>query len=235
MDSQPLLVQNEANSSNGQNFNAQPVISAGTNIQVITQNDPLGPNNIQNYQSQIDYSKITNINQINHLTIQQIGNKFTIAKPTCEKIGPIIGAICSFLLSILFFSQVTGNPQSIDIILGIIWLIVFIIYCISLNKKYHTVSFILGQNIITIELTAIIGQRIEVYQPGQLSKVEFTSAIGRTCHCRESAINFSTIKDGISLEVNYFKEATCEQRFTDEEIGYFNYVINNHIRSNMVM
>ena len=117
MDGQPLIPINNNNESNNQNpnlnlnqlqFNQIPINSNNMG-QVQVQPQLVAHPQQQSFilPPQIDYNQYTNITQLNHIRIEQIGdNTFVIKKTCCEKISPIVNA--PLFLYYQFFSFGSG-------------------------------------------------------------------------------------------------------------------------------
>ena len=121
-----------------------------------------------------------------------------------------------------------GKPQKSTTI-GII----FTIISIALSFLfYHTISFIIGFNDLTIEQKALLRRKVTLFNRGEKKKIKFNFDKERD---EEGALmnNYKiliTTKEGD--EENY-NVSTSWESFTIEEIEFFNAFINNHIKKNM--
>ena len=253
MNSQPFLNENESNEEAEKNPDQQqnspnPLLINQNNNEHISQNSndkesiqpQLAVNNDQIHglilQPRIDFSKYTNINQLNHRHINQIDNNtFNIKKDCCDKIYIILplfacslGTISALTLGILIISTFL-------IIIGIIFfLLTFFLFFYMLRNSIDSINFILGPNDITVEQIGCCKKIITKYEPGQLINIKLISHFNYNCGNNYiSYISFKAYIDGIPLEINYFTETKSSQIYTPEEIGYFNYVINHHIQTKM--
>ena len=100
----------------------------------------------------------------------------------------------------------------------------------------HTINFILGENIITVEEIAWLKKKITVYLPGQLISVKLICQLTQECGTQYNyKISYFLNINGVSSQVAYFKEKKSRQFYTAEEMGNFNYVMNKHIQTKMIV
>ena len=256
MDEKPLLNDNETNEEEGQNSNQQE--NTQNSLDSNNQNDKdqilINTNSNESTKSQsednakqgqgfilpsdIDFSKYKNLNELNHMRINQVDdNIFIISKTTWEKKKIILSYLIKFLIMIIVITtalilggQFVYYVAPVNVTLTVILLIV------ALYTDRLSVNFILGPKDITVEEYCYCKKRITTYEPGQLSKVELTCQFIKKC-CRNKhyyKISFIKDNDGVPEEVAaYFKEKNKHQIYTSEEIGFFNYVMNRHIESKM--
>ena len=107
---------------------------------------------------QIDYSKISNLNQINHMHIYQINDNMFKIKRNCYtyfKIIPIIGIYISLIMSVILF--VIGEKAFT--ILGAVFIVILIGHVILAFFNYYEINFILGENNITVEKQALFRKK----------------------------------------------------------------------------
>ena len=186
-------------------------------------------------QVQIDYSKYTNINQLNHKGIRQKNqNTFYVTeKCCCNKTFPIV----FFLLSVSYSSACIFSGINIKTIIGFCFGTLLIMGgVLMLCKSYHTVYFKLEDNCLKIREVAWCGWKTTFYYPGQLTQIEFTSENeldlkGRQIYIYKIRI-YHNMLDQISPLI-YYHNYHKKRLFTDEEIGYFNYIMNKYIQTKM--
>jgi hypothetical protein len=238
--------------SNQQNFNS-PLIAQydkptnyntqgyGTNNLMptydnqINQNIPQSQNiviqPIPQYQPNTDiynpFPNVTSINQIPHYGVSQIAeNKFQIINGGCffRLVFPMIFMIIGFGL---FVGGLFGVFPII--LVGAIFFFVGlgIMYCI--NQIFF---FTLGENSLMVETKTIFGTSSTVYHPGEISKVEFNFHI--TYDSESGRMNNYNLilftKNGPISLINF---ATNLNIFTDQEMRYLTYIVNEHINKNM--
>ena len=96
----------------------------------------------------------------------------------------------------------------------------------------------MGENNLKITKKALIGKKVNIYEKGDLDYIEFKYNFiveqiekGRKpMHKYILTIVKSNQETETPLDIGQNKPL-----FTVEEIGYFNYVINNHIQNKMKM
>ena len=96
----------------------------------------------------------------------------------------------------------------------------------------------MNPNLIKVLEKAWCGRKTTVYERGQITEIHFNSAInpgvkGEDVHIYEIRI-FQNIP-GKGPECLVFSDRYKKILYTEEEIGYFNYVMNHHIQTNMNM
>ena len=182
---------------------------------------------------QLDYSIYSHINQLYHKRINQINNNiFNITKPVTEKIAKIMPVILWLIIGIVFISIWASLKEIPFLIVGIMGFLMDIFFLIILIIFQHSINFILGSNNITVEELYYCRKKITSYIPGQLAEVELTCKMSNCNTQYNYGVIFKSLKN--SEEKIYFEESsTCCRTYTDEEIGYFNYVINRH-KTNMM-
>ena len=124
-------------------------------------------------------------------------------------------------------------------------LIISIIGCIlaafgvlMLIKSYHAVFFILNPNLIKVLEKAWCGGKLTVYERGQITEIHFNSSINPGDNGEDLYIYEIKILQNIpgkGPEYVVFTGRYKKILYTEEEIGYFNYVMNHHIQTNMNM
>ncbi len=181
----------------------------------------------------IDYKNYTNVAQINHKGIYQPSNDFLyIYIGCCSKIFPIFSIIFGLAFTSPFFYS-DGFISYFSLILGIIFLLIGILI---MFKGYYLIYFLIGENNLTIIKKALIGKQKNIYEKGQLEYIEFKYNFviddiekGR----RPMHKYILTIVKSNQEKETVFDIGQNKPLFTVEEIGYFNYIINNHIQNKM--
>ena len=117
----------------------------------------------------------------------------------------------------------------------ILWLISGILCFINLFNHYYSINFILGQNYIVVEQIALCCKKITNYQFGQLVKIELNCDLGYCVGQKYSyKIQFTININGNTSDILYLEDWDVKPIYTAEEIGYFNYIMNLHIRAKMM-
>ena len=197
----------------------QPVPNYPTqNNGILVQAQGIPQNNYQNYQ---------NINQVRHQGItQKDQNTFKISSGYQ---GPCL-PLCLIIFGIIFFIYgimgiIIGANISGFIIIGII---LFIIGLILYNNK--KVYFIMGPNNLTVINKQSCSKKVDVYNPGQLLRVDFIYNAGGGSYLHNYILNIVLSNGQV---INVFTHSGNSPKFTLEEISYFLYFINNHIQNKM--
>ena len=233
--SQPLINQNNNPQLVQPLYQAQPAL--------INQNNNLGyqapeispPSNYQNPQiiSQnlnqpiqfINFANITNVDQVHHLGIHQIGSDtIYFSFGCCSKIMPIIFFICGLLCAFSAFGNGFGLYFAIGV--GVIFLIVSI--CMGC-KWFYSVYFYLGPNTLTMSWKTLIRRSTRIFYPGQITSLELKSFKGK----KKNDYFYDLIVYNNRGKETVFSEQSSGAIFTKEEMDYFNYVLNNHIQTKM--
>ena len=185
----------------------------------------------------LDYSQYTNVNQLNHIHINQIDNNtFTITKTCCDKANLIVNFIISLITGIPLIIIGIYFDYYYPLLFGIFELIYALGFFILMFRFFNTINFIIGENNITVEEIAWLRKKVTNYLPGQLKSVQLNGEIAYECQTvYKYRISFIVNNNGIYSEVDYFKEGKSSQLYTPEEIGYFNYVMNKHIQTKMMV
>ena len=180
-----------------------------------------------NYEIYNPFPNVKSLDQIPHYGITQIEqNKFKVVSGGCcmRIVFPVI-----FMIVGLGVMIGTISGQLIMLLIGGIFFGAgfLILYCMN-----QTFFFILGENNIEVETKTIFGTNSVVYNPGEITKVEFDTYVTYDAESRKMTnyrLTLHTIKGPVNL-INY---ATNVRAFTDEEIRYFSYIMNNHISTKM--
>ena len=183
----------------------------------------------------IDYANYTNVNQINHKNIYQPSDELIYIYIGCfSKIFPIIFIIFGLAFSSpCLYSK--GFIAYFSLAMGIIFIVIGILV---MFLGYYSVYFLMGENNLKITKKALIGKKVNIYEKGDLDYIEFKYNFiveqiekGRKpMHKYILTIVKSNQETETPLDIGQNKPL-----FTVEEIGYFNYVINNHIQNKMKM
>ena len=251
MDNQQYLLNNHYNFNSAYNTNNGGLTPFSNNLNNNNQQNNAPPVEVYQYpnssdfpqynqttnsnQPQIDYSKYDNLNQLNHRGISQGNdNTFYITRRccTCVRWFPFIYITLSlsFCLSLL-----------LDITVGTVIFSIFGLFLASLGmlmlcKSYHSVYFILNPNNIKVTLVAWCGRKSIIYESGQINQVIFNSTLtksdkGKNFYNYEIIINQNI--PGKDHELSLFDDGSKNPLYTEEEIGFFNYIVNHHIQSKL--
>ena len=168
--------------------------------------------------------------------IQTNNNTFKVTKRccSCDKWFPIIYFSFSCLFaSVVFWTEV--NPGTI--IFSILGFIFAILGLLMLCKSYHTAYFILNPNNIKVTEVAWCGRKSTIYGRGEINEIYFNSALSPGNKGEDIHIYEIRIVPSNPGKPNYlvFADKYKNTLYTEEEIGYFNYVMNHHIQTNMNM
>ena len=182
--------------------------------------------------TQIDYSKYTNINQLNYRGIKQSNNSFYVTKRCCEKLFPIIYFTFSLgFAGLVFYTEV----NVITVLTSIVGFIFAGCGILMLCRSYHSVTFVLEPKSIKVTESAWCGRKTTVFGSGQITQILFNSEYkimnGKPFHSYKITI-FQNIPGEVP-ENNIFGSGYKNVLYTEEEMGYFNYVMNHHIQTNM--
>ena len=252
MDAKTFLPKNESNEETEQNLNQQPTtptpvlynnqnnneqtsinaFDIETDKPQLTENPPQE----SGLPSEIDYSKYTNINQLNHRRINQIDNNTFQIRKTC---ADEICGIFIFFIDIIVFIGFILFGIFLDIIIMIVIGAVMLLFgiwwfyelCCDFKK---TINIILRPSIIIVEEIAC-KKNVTQFYTFQLSKVElaYESDQDCDCTCKYSYKIIFKMRDEHVAEKTFFEISRCKQIYTPEEIGYFNYVMKNHLQTKM--
>ena len=182
--------------------------------------------------AQIQYQNYTNISQVPHKKIRQTDeNTFCIPTACFFKCFPFIfflagigfAAIGFINLKELYFIMIFGLVfSSSGILMGFV--------------MYNDVYFIMGPNTLMIMQKALFRKKIITYNPGEIERVDFNYNYGYQYdddgggYMHSYTLNV-VLKNGKTN--NYYNLSSSSKEFTNEEIAYFLYFINSHIRTKM--
>ena len=230
----PFITQNDKPTNfNTQGYGTNNLISTSDNQ--YNQNTPQSQNiviqPIPQYQpnSDIDnpFPNATSINQIPHCGVSQIAkNKFQIKKGGCcyRLCFPIF---FMFIGLGLIVSGLGGDPSMIFGGVAFFFVGVGIMCC-----RNKTVIFTLGENSLMVETKTYCSTSSTVYHPGEISKVEFyfyTTYDSENDRMNHYHLILFTNKGKISL----IDSETNSKIFTEQEMDYLAYIVNNHIKKKM--
>lgn len=198
----------------------QPYYPPQQGIPQVQQIQYYPPQNNAIYIQQQDFS------QINSKGIFQIDeNTFKISPGGCNSSGSILMIILGLLLIILGMLA-----PSTSIFFGLLFLSIGLITFLRSNKK---IIFKIGQNNLTIIKKYVCNKRSSVYNKGDILRVDFINNYTDRAGKIENNYQINIVlSNGESLNIYSIK--SYAQKFTEEEIQYFLYIINNHIGQNMV-
>ena len=206
-DNQIPKYNNQYNENKSQNLEIQTIPQYQTNYEI---NNP--------------FPNITSINQIPHHGVFQIkNNKFKIIRVRCfyRLVFPMIYIITG--LATLIGGSFGELEMVFLIIFGFGFLSVGLLVLFILNRNFN---FILGENNLEVEYENIFCKNSTIYNPGEITKIEFYSDYN------EEYINYHLILQTNDGNVDLFG-FLINIKFTDEEMKYLTYIINNHINTKM--
>lgn len=188
-------------------------------------------------QPSVDYSKYTHINQLNHRGIKQTNNTFKVSKRccSCDRWFPIIYFTFSLsFASIVFWAEVNVKT----VIFAIVGFIFAGLGLLMLCKSYHKAYITLNPTNIKVTEAAWCGWKSTLYGSGQIDEILFNSSKdigpkGEDVYKYDITI-YQNIP-GQNPKYVLFADRYKKILYTDEEIGYFNYVMNHHIQTNLNM
>ena len=189
-------------------------------IQPIPQNQP-------NYEIYNPFPNVQSLDQIPHYGITQIEqNKYKVVTAGCC-FGIVLPIICILVGLGLIIGTISG--QLILLLFGAIFLGAgfLVMYCV--NKSFF---FILGENTLEVETKTICGKSSVVYHPGEITKVEFVARVTYTRKGNIMTYYLLTLQTN-NGPVNLINYGTSGRTFTNDEILYFCYIMNNHISTKM--
>ena len=220
---------------------AQPVASVGTPLQY--NNSPTAPFQqgipVNNYpqmggvpqpipQYNNRYQQYTNINQISHKGITQVDeNTFYITTGCCFKLFPYIFT----LFGGVFISIWVFAGSIIPGLCGIFF--AFLGICMFFTL-YNNIYFVMGPNSLTVMKKAACRKKTKIYNAGELQRVEFNYNYSSTSIDSNATHNYKLVVIPTNgKEDTLFEVGSSSRVFTNEEIEYFLYYINNHIQTKM--
>jgi len=189
------------------------------------------------------YQNYKNISEIPHKFIQQIDSNsffFPISSDCCSKCSPFIFLIVGFsqliiyCLLTIFVLKSFWEPTLIMLIVGIAFSL-FGTY--SLFKTYHSIYIYIEQNSLKVMKKAICGNNIKIYNSGELERVDFLYKYdyvidneGEGSYVHQYNLIFVPKREQVD---KIFSIGNRDKIFTQEEMDYFQYIMNNHIKTEM--
>jgi hypothetical protein len=179
------------------------------------------PNNQQIYNP---FQNVTSLKQIRHKGITQPEeNKYQISQVGCffGICFPMIFILVGLAISIagIIIREIVMIP------FGMVFSFAGFMACYCMNKKF---SFILNENNVELEEKTICGKKSTIYNGDNIERIEFFYDIGYNEGTRMNNyhLNIYTKNEG---RINLFNFGTNYENFTDQEMDYLVYVVNNHI------
>ena len=251
MDTKQYLLNNNYSKSNDYNINNGGLNPAPIDIKTNNPQNNIPPEEIYQYPNssdfpqynqivdsnkpQIDYSKYTNLNQLNHRgIIQKNENTFYIPERCCScgRWFPVIYFTFGFSFCFILLLEITVGT----VIFALFGLFFASLGLVMLCKAYHSFYFVLNSDNIKLICVARCGRKSIVYRSGQITQVIFTSSLsldtkGKNIYKYELKIQQNI--PGEDSEFIVFGESSGDLLYTEEEIGFFNYIMNHHIQSKL--
>ena len=178
------------------------------------------------------HNRNINFEDIPHKRVFQLNrNTFHISLVGFAKylifIFPLIGIV---LMLIPVFKNMRHNW--FFLVIGILTLVFGLIPCFT---QYCDIYFIMGQNYLKVIKKSIFCERVHIYEPGELQKIQFNFKYNfdsSDFEDRRYKYNMSIIHTNGKSET-IFSISNNWIIFTQEEIDYFLSCINNHIQTKM--
>lgn len=187
-------------------------------------------------QPQIDYSKYNNITQLHHRGIKQVdANTFYISKRCCQKIFPIFYFLFSVCFTtVIFWTEVKVGTIVCTVLGGIFTILGILMLC----KAYYGYYFQINPNNIRVTEIAWCGRKTTIFAAGQITSIDFQVERGRN-HRGKTFYSYSISIyqniPGLPEKNVIFSDGHQTRLFTEEEIGFFNYIMNHHIQTNLTI
>ena len=174
------------------------------------------------------YQQYNNISQINHKGVYQVDeNTFYVSTGCCFKLFPFVFGLVG--LGTLVFGIYIA--QVFLIIFGAIFAAVGIYLFFFM---YNNIYFIMGPNTLTIMKKATCRKKTNIYNPGELERIEFNYRYTLEAGDRRYTHKYTLIVVPTNGDVdNIFEVRSSIRVFTIEEMEYFLYYINTHIQTKM--
>ena len=202
------------------------------------------PEKSQNNQTPIDYSNYTNIGQLNPISTKQLDNNtFLISEICCEKAKSIMLISLPFIIIFVFSLLALIYKEEAFLYVGILFIPAFIRSIIYIIVTIHYIYIILDPNNITVKEKGWCRKRTTIFHSGLLNRVELKcerKSKDNCCSKNEDEdyyiLMFYSNSQNIFPDICFWKKLKKAHLilFTDDEMGYFNYVVNNHIQKNMM-
>ena len=170
------------------------------------------------------FQNVTSLKQIKHkgITLPE-ENKYHISKVGCSYRIFLPTIIILTGIAVAIYGKFQGQIYLIPF--GMIFSLSGFMACYCKNKEF---SFILNENNIELEEKNICGKKSTIYNGDNIERIEFFYDIrrGRGGKVITYHLNIYTKNEG---RINIFNFETTDEDFTDEEMDYLVYVVNNHI------
>ena len=232
---QDILTNQSLSSQNDLLPPAQPYYSSS---QVNYQNNYPSPNEGVIFQNQpvynIENKNYNNFSEMKHKGIYHPKeNTFNISTGCCYRCIPLIFFFigCPLMGIPFLVGKLDGS-----IIPALAGFCIFICGLLACFKMYTYTSFIMGLNNLKVVKKALCWKKTLIYNPGEILRVDFIYKI------TDNKNDEGGISHNYSLFIIHRNEkrelilnASCGcPLFTQEEINFFLYTINNHIQTKMV-
>ena len=106
-------------------------------------------------------------------------------------------------------------------------------------RGYHSVYFVMGPNNLTVSKKALCGRSTTIYGPGEIISIELRHytkhKTGRKLKTRKTIHHYQLDIFKASGNEIVFNVGQNGILFTNEEIGYFNYILNFQIQTKMII
>ncbi len=174
------------------------------------------------------YQQYNNVSQINHKGVYQVDeNTFYVSTGCCFKLFPFIFGLVG--LGLFVFGIYKGVV--VAIIFGAIFAAAGLYMFFFM---YNSIYFIMGPNTLTIMKKATCRKKTNIYNPGELERIEFNYRYTYEGNDRGYTHKYTLIVVPTNGDVdNIFEVGSSNRLFTIEEMEYFLYYINTHIQTNM--
>lgn len=190
------------------------------------------------FQSNYKYEHYKNISDLPNRGIDQINeNTFHISIGCCFKIVPFIFFLAG--LGTIVISFFVTDRIVVTIIISIFGLIFTSIGMLIFCKQYNDIYFIMGPNSLTIVEKALCGKQTTFYDAGELIRINVhyeyvysSSGEGNGGYVHHYIIEIVP-KNG--KPNNILNISSSSIIYTKEEIGYFLYRLNTHIKNKMIV
>jgi hypothetical protein len=173
------------------------------------------------------FPNIKSIDQINHYGVFEIEkNKYKVISGGCcfKFVFPMIFIIVG--LGVMAMGPFTTYAL---LLFGLIFFLAGLGACYCLNKTF---LFILGENNLEVVIETIFGKKSTIYNPGDINKIDFYSTL--TYDSESGRMNnYNLILQTNNGPVVLINFSTNINVFTNDEMDYLSYVINNHINTKM--
>ena len=190
------------------------------------------------FQSKYNYEHYKNISEIPNRGIDQTNeNTFHISTGCCFKIVPFIFFLAG--LGTIAISFIVTDRIDVTIIISVFGLFFSSIGMFLFCKMVNDIYFIMGPNSLTIVEKALCGKETTNYEPGELISINVhyeyvysTSGEGNGRYVHHYIFEIVRTK---GKPINILNISNSSVIYTKEEIGYFLYHLNTHIKNKMIV